>query len=334
MRFFIGSLLIALFIVSVVLMLSGINLYGVNTGAVLLALVTAYLVFSFGTIKTDEVAMIEIFGKPVSNLKPGLYFAPAGISKVYKETANLFQDELPADPEKIFRNDDKEKVPDGMFPPIRIKFGPVDSSDSDEEKKDPYNIPMVAEVVPVISWQIEDMMVFRRVFGTTDKVRQVMSDRAIRVCSEDFSKVTPAKALRNLNTTNATLETEFRKEIEKREGGGGIKLSEAYIKQIVFSHELNKAVTSVKEAEQQAKATVHTAEGAAKVTELAAEAERKRLVKTGLAKADEQGNITELVPDANTRVQTEAVKELAKVQGTLVLGNPNTMLGLKTGGDK
>lgn len=300
----------------------------VNAGAILLALVVVYLIFSFNTVKTNEVAMVEVFGKPIKILSPGLCFIPAGISQIFRESANLFQDELPADPEKIFRNDDKEKVPTGMFPPIRIKFGSEIEGDQEVSKDDPYNIPMVAEVVPVISWKITNMMVFRKVFGETSKVRQILSDRVVGVCSEDFSKVTPAKALINLKNTSQKLEDEFKKTIEKLEGNGGIELSGAYIKQILFSHDLNKAVTEVKEAEQRAKAVVHQADGEAKAVVLKANAEKERLVKTGLAKVDSNGNITELVPDADTRVKTEALRELAKVQGTLVLGDTSTMLGI------
>lgn len=60
---------------------------------------------------------------------------------------------------------------------------------------------------------------------------------------------------------------------------------------------------------------------------------KKFLVDTGLAKVDADGNITELVPDANTRVGAEAVKELAKLTGTLVLGGDlNTMLNIRKEG--
>jgi len=56
---------------------------------------------------------------------------------------------------------------------------------------------------------------------------------------------------------------------------------------------------------------------------------KKYLVDTGLAKADAQGNITALVPDANTRVSAEALKALSKLTGTLVIGeNLNTLLNL------
>jgi len=46
---------------------------------------------------------------------------------------------------------------------------------------------------------------------------------------------------------------------------------------------------------------------------------KKFLVDTGLAKIDTEGNIIELVPDANTKISAESLKELSKLKGTLVL---------------
>ena len=45
------------------------------------------------------------------------------------------------------------------------------------------------------------------------------------------------------------------------------------------------------------------------------------LVDTGLAKTDSSGNIIELLPDANARISAEAIRELSKLTGTLVLGD-------------
>lgn len=46
---------------------------------------------------------------------------------------------------------------------------------------------------------------------------------------------------------------------------------------------------------------------------------KKYLVDTGLAKVDAQGNITELVPNADTKIGAEAIKKLSELTGTLVL---------------
>jgi len=58
---------------------------------------------------------------------------------------------------------------------------------------------------------------------------------------------------------------------------------------------------------------------------------KKYLIDTGLAKVDKDGNIIELVADANTRVTAEAIKALADLKGTLVMDNSLTkMLGINS----
>ncbi|MFA5778286.1 MAG: SPFH domain-containing protein [Candidatus Paceibacterota bacterium] len=325
-----------------------VNVLGVNAGAILLALVLAYLVFSFVTVKTDEVGMVEVFGKPVSDLGPGLCFAPALVSKVSKESANLFQFELPAEPEKIFRKEDVEAVPAGMYPPNRIKFGSPDPNEEEPLKSDPYNIPMVADVVVVVSGRVKSLVRFKRTYGSLENLRKILSDRAVEACGVQFSKVTPAKALLSLKKTNDDLRDILQKEITQHgedEKGGGFEFGDAYVKPFTFSHGLNKAVTGVKEAKLKAEAVSSTADGEKEKLEkeaagtaagirAIADANKHRLLATGLAIADKNGDIIELVPDANVRVQTEAVKALKDVKGTVVLGNPNVMLGIKKGDDQ
>lgn len=89
-------------------------------------------------------------------------------------------------------------------------------------------------------------------------------------------------------------------------------------------------------AENEGKAAVITAkkkaEAYSKEQKAIVEWKKKFLVDTGLAKTDGKGNITELIPDANTKVSTEALKELSKLTGTLVIGDLQTMLNIKQSG--
>jgi regulator of protease activity HflC (stomatin/prohibitin superfamily) len=327
-----GILLVALIATSIGLIIGGAETHGVNTGWILLAFIVAYLIFSFGTVKVNEVAMMAVFDKPIGNIGKGLYFAPAGIVSVQTEVGTVFQDELPADPEKIFRlpegSRDDGKIPEGMFPPIRVKFGqpgPTNITNPDpvdlKLKDDPYNVAMVAEVVPVVSWRINDATMFFRVMGDVKNCRQILADKAVELFGDEFANVTPAKAALTLNATSQKLEDMLVTESKAKEWG--IEIRDAYVKPFIFTHALNTSVIGVSIAQQNAKAAVHTAEGTAKAVEIAAGAERERLLKTGLAKTGTDDNI-ELVPDATTKAHTDALKELAKVTGTLVLGDSVT----------
>lgn len=94
-----------------------------------------------------------------------------------------------------------------------------------------------------------------------------------------------------------------------------------------------QVVTATKEGEAKVVTATRQAEAYAKEQAVKVEWQKKWLVDTGLAKTDASGNIIELVPDANTKISAEALKELSKLSGTLVLGeNLNTMLGIKQGG--
>lgn len=262
--------------------------------------------------------MLE-WGVPVGNIGPGWYFTPKGFASIKKEVGTIFQDELPADPEKIYREDGK--VPDGMFPPIRIKFGqprPTEGPSVDPMdvllKDDPYNVAMVAEVVPVVSWHITDATTFFTVAGDVANCRKMMADKATGLFNIAFASVTPAKAILGLKKTS----TKLKVKLEKETKSWGIEINDAYVKPFIFGHGLNKAVESVSISQQEAKARVHEEEGKAKSVRIAMAAEKERLIETGLAKTDASGTkITELVPNANTKVMAEAI---GKVTGTIVFG--------------
>jgi len=296
-------------------------------GGTLLGLVGAYLVFSFGTIEAEEVGVLLLFRRPIQDLGSGLYFAPPGIFSVRKELGTIFQDELPADPEFVYQGDGN--APKGMFSPIRVKFGQPDPLDL-TLKDDPYNVAMVVEVTPVVSWHIASLVKFLMVLRDVENCRKILSDKSVEMFGNEFANVTPAKATLTLGATSQRLETKLRSEMQNT----GIDVDDAYVKPFQFSHELNKAVVGVSTAQQNALSVVHEADGKAKAVILGADAEKGRLLKTGLARANATGDITELIPDATTQAQTDALKKLSEIKGTLVLGEATTMLGIGNKEDK
>jgi regulator of protease activity HflC (stomatin/prohibitin superfamily) len=250
-----GFLLFA--VVSIVLMSMNIRIFAddKNNGGVLLGVITlgvemAYLIFAFGTIGADEVGAKFCFGAPAGNLAPGLYVAFPGIMTVERFPGTQFQDELPGEPSQIFRKDDKEVVPPGMFPPIRVKFGMPQKDDSPELKADPYNVPMTAEVVPVVSWKVTDATSFFKNYHDIDAFRRILEDKSVEVFGNEFSGVTPAKALLTLSLTSEKLEEKIRNET----AGTGVEIMDAYVKPFIFSHELNTSVVKVSIARQDADA--------------------------------------------------------------------------------
>ena len=249
--------LVAIAIISLVLMLTGWKVLTINLGAILLGLELAYLVFSFETIGVDEVAARFVFGAASGNLKPGLYFVPFGIVTVKRGRATRYQDELPGEPKQIFRQDDVAPVPANMFPPIRVKFGSPKDDDDKSLKEDAYNIAMVAEVVPVVSWKIDDATLFFSSYDDVDVFRKILEDKAVEVFGDNFSTVTPARALKELKVTSQKLQTKIMDETANT----GVKIVDAYVKPFIFPHSLNTSVVAVSMARQNAKAVKETALG-------------------------------------------------------------------------
>jgi len=111
-------------------------------------------------------------------------------------------------------------------------------------------------------------------------------------------------------------------------------LMDSFIKPKIAEQEGLASVTkATKEGEAKVATATATATAYSKEQEAIVLWKKRYLVDTGLAEVNDKGEITKLLPDANTRVSTEALKELAKLKGTLVInGDLQTMLNIKQGG--
>lgn len=108
-----------------------------NWGRALLWVLCFYTLLSLRIVKEDEIGARLFFRRPIHNLSSGLVFIPIGFCQLVKETRLVIQDELPAQPEKIWRTRKgkrgdappeadvipADKVEAGYKPPIRITFG-------------------------------------------------------------------------------------------------------------------------------------------------------------------------------------------------------------------
>lgn len=207
-----------------------------------------YTIFSFRTLGPTELGAVLFFGKPIKSVSSGLVFIPLGICQLAKETRLTIQDELPADPEHIYRGEGA--APPGMFPPIRIPFNDKPEGD------DPLSRRITAEIVPVIRWRIKDYIKFLTTIGSRPEAKRQMEDATIGLCMRELPHKTVSEALMELKIFNAELQTTIEEMVEK----WGIHTETAQIKQINFHHALNDSISSVPEAEFKAKATVKTAE--------------------------------------------------------------------------
>lgn len=232
-----------------------------NWGIALFFLVILYMVDGILILGPQEKGGRVCLGWFVDedDIDPGPIFCPRGICKLEKGPRLNIQSELPGNPEDIFREDGP--VPEGKFPPIRIPFGPA-STDTDVTEDDPLNRRMTQEVVLIVTWKILNFKQFYTTMGSVEEVKRQMEDASVAMLMEEFAKITPAVALKNLVKYNKRLKETISQRIgeEGSETWWGIKLLKAEIKIINFSHKMNEAIQEIAEISAKKKVTIITAQ--------------------------------------------------------------------------
>lgn len=241
-----------------------------SVGKIMLYTLLLYTMASLRIIGPTRLGCRLFFGKPIDNVSSGLTLIPLGICELVTETRLVIQDELPAEPNKIYRGskDDEsgKTVPKelqllGMKPPIRITFSDRNAESEAPElmlnAEDPYDRRLTAEVVPVVRWKIDNFVVFLKTIGSVASARKQMEDTCVKTFTELLTKVSPAVALLRIKKYSEDLQ----KEIEKLVETWGIEIENAQIKAINFSQTLNAAVQNVVVKERGKKADILEGEG-------------------------------------------------------------------------
>lgn len=225
--------------------------YGLGT--ILFYALLLYTAASLRIVGPTRLGCRLFFGKPMDSVSSGLVFVPLWIYELITETALVIQDELPAEPDKIYRGSEGDPegstVPPelqaiGMRPPIRVTFSGRNAKSEAEagiSEDDPYDRRLTEEVVPVIRWKIDNFVTFLTTIGSVDSARKQMEDACVKTFTEHLTKVSPAVALLKIGDYSDILQ----RAIETLVGTWGIKIESAQIKAIRFSKTLNAAVQNV-----------------------------------------------------------------------------------------
>jgi len=200
-----------------------------------------YTVASLRIIGPTELGARLLFTRPINNLFSGLVFIPLGFCNLRKETCLVIQDEIPSDPENLYRSgrEESDVTPEGKFPPIRVPFKP-----SAKKHPDPFSERITAEVTPVIRWHIVDFVVFLTTIGSRDEARRQMEDATVGTLFRDLPKLALMDALEGMQAHSEALQAS----LHERVLNWGIELDSAQLKSINLSHELNTAVLKMSEA--------------------------------------------------------------------------------------
>lgn len=220
---------------------------------------------SIGIVGVGEQGAIVFLGRPVKNVKSGPVLVPWPLCWIRKETVNLINEEIPDDPEKIYRGDEPT-APKGYYLPIRVTFAAPENSDP----KDPLNARLTLEVPAFFSYLIYDVGQFVQTIGSQEKVKKQAQDIVAGLVAEEFTKITPKKAFADLGKYSRMFRNRLEKIVKEQEWG--IKIINAMIKQPQGTHELNRKISGAVEAGFQKQADITAGEG---------EREKRRLLGEG-----------------------------------------------------
>jgi hypothetical protein len=274
---------------------------GWTFGWILFLLQIGYSIEGIHQIGPTELGVRLFFRRPINNLYSGFVWIPPIVCGLITETRLTIQDELPSDPENIYHGDEPT-TPEGKFPPIRIPFGyPA----QDEVNDDPLNVRMTQEVVLIIRWRIVNFRVFISTIGDKDEARRQMEDNSVSILLREFGKITPAKALLNLDAYDGILSNEIRNNILN----WGVELDSAKIKLIVLTHAINGAIQEIGEATAKKKARIIEAEGIKRSDQL--QGEGKGLAEKGLLDGRTSG-LKKMVDDLDVDSKTILGAEVAR----------------------
>lgn len=301
-----------------------------NPGLTLVLGLVLYTLASLRIVGPTNLGAILRFGKPILQVWPGLKFVPLVICQLVTETRNIIQNELPAEPEKIYRLKDGESaIPtelgdQGFREPTRITF-----ADAEEVQRgdDLLQRRVTAEVPIVVRWKIINYLTFIGAIGSRGEAVRQMEDAAIAMATQELPKFTVGHVLANIEVFNAKIKGAIEARIQEKSlhHGWGIDFKSSQIKLVGFGHKLNLAIQAVPEAR-----------AAANVTVLAADARRIELTREGEGRGAgeraELGGRTEGLKNMANELGVDAAAVLGAETARAITANPNQTIVVGTGG--
>ena len=135
-----------------------------NWGLAVALTAVIYTAVSLHQVGPTELGARIFLGRPIDQVSSGFILVPFGFFKLIKETRLIIQKEFPDNPENIYRGEGLP--PAGKYHPIRIPFGKPEKKDTatgspkDVLEKDPLDMRLIEEVVPIVRFRISDYIAF------------------------------------------------------------------------------------------------------------------------------------------------------------------------------
>lgn len=255
-----GYLVIA-FTVSFIL-----KFFGIKQNVMLIALLTVlfhFIVSWFNIVGKKERGSVYFFERPLYNTGRGIHFIPWLVCTLDVNSRTYFEDELPANPEKMHRvaRGEQDFVPpelveQGFKPPLRITFRGLTKEELLERKQsrtdgidvdDPFEERVTVEVPGIVIWRIVDLIMFTQTIGDEVEAQKQMGDVFILMMTTELSKVTLKKFLETKEEYDGKLKAGLTTLTES----WGIEIITAGTKEYKGSRRLNILIQGIVEAKAQ-----------------------------------------------------------------------------------
>ncbi|OGC86502.1 hypothetical protein A2949_02640 [Candidatus Adlerbacteria bacterium RIFCSPLOWO2_01_FULL_54_21b] len=243
-----------------------------NVGYIVWAVELAVLVHFIQTTSPQLFTGVLVLSVPTIVASGYPILVIPGLHKLVTFSRASVEMELPDEPEKIFRKEDVEAVPDKMVPPIRITFANADQNDPAVDKTDPLQRRTTNEVSLFTRFRIRKFWDFYVRIQSLDEARRQLTDMGVGVLQEKLTTLTVGQTLAQLVPINSLLDDLVRERTER----WGIEIIDYRIKLIGLSHTLNSAIQKIAESE---------AERTSKVIDANAEEQKRTKEGQGTANA-------------------------------------------------
>lgn len=267
-----------------------------NSGPTLVLWFVLYLGLSLKTVPANEHGGAYWYGRALKRLASGLQFVPFALVQVRLVSRLVQEFQAPAEPEKVFKDDDKKPLPEGMVRAIRVltrapKKGETGVLDHQ----------MTVTLSFATQYAVRDILDFIANYGSFENVEKQLRDIGETTLAEAATQETPAGFIQKLPELNQTLVQKIRDRFK----ASGIEIISVRNIAPDISHEVSGVLADTPIKRAQAEQTV-----------IAAGAERARLEQEGIGTAS--AKLATLEAQAKGR---KAIADALKVSGEAVLAS-------------
>lgn len=216
---------------------------------VLVFIPAIWLLASIFKLELNEIGGFTFFGYPVKNVGPGPKLIPWVFFKLHTFNRDAQQKQFPADPEFVFKGEDKQELPKGMYRPYRYTTGKPTKTAG---VTNPLDIQMALEFLFFLRIQIEDPLKFIVKYGDLDKFWNQVRDTGDKTLNELISeRKGVAKVIEDTRGIMNALENKMVELCAE----GGVKVIESGLSAPDLTHDLSKALRDLGSGRAKAMAT-------------------------------------------------------------------------------